>query len=353
MNVTHGLNETGASGQRLKRSPVLFEKGMTLLRTLPLCVLLLLTGARFATAQAANPGPDMVVIRGGTFAQGSPEHEAGRRDVEGPQHPVELASFKISRTEVTVADFRHFVESSGYLTDAERDAPTWGNPSEGCFSHLTPGAHSAQWVPRRSWRDPGYPQEDTHPVVCVSWNDAQAYIRWLSELAGSEYRLPSESEFEYAHRAGMETPWPWPSDVDPCLFSSQAERRLIDAIPDWRGEAAQCDDGYPFTAPVGTFPPNDFDLMDMAGNVSEWVQDCWHENYAGAPSSGSAWELEEDEPCEDRVLKGGDFVSSPSRLRSAHRSSIHPAFRTYHAGFRIAESLGEPTDPTEVAQGHD
>lgn len=309
--------------------------------TLPLwpLVLALLTGPVMARPHAqAIDSPEMVELRqiaAGRFLQGSPPSDPLRAPNEGPVRTVDVPSFSIGRFEVTVRQFRSFVEATGYVTDAEHDVPVGGAPAPGCFSHRLRGQPSVGWVPGRSWRNPGYPQHDGHPVVCVSWRDAQAYVSWLAQVTGRPFRLPSESEFEYARRGGTTSAWGWPDEATPCLQANLADRHLDEALPDWMA-VIDCDDGHAFTAPVGAFRANLFGLHDMAGNVSEWTSDCWHADYRGAPANGGPWEVGGAEACSGRVLRGGDFASRPGQLRAAHRSWIPPEFRTYHAGFRVA-----------------
>lgn len=315
-------------------------------RQIPFWILLLTAITTLpAGAQEAETGlaQDVVVLPGGTFRQGSPQEEQGRRDNEGPVREVKVAPFALGRFEVTVGDFRSFAERTGYRTDADRNVPIGGQPAPGCWSHLQPGEPSAGWVPGRSWREPGFAQSEGHPVVCVSWVDATAYVSWLRRETGLPYRLPTESEFEYVNRAGSPGPWPWPVDAESCRYANQADASLKERFPAWRSEVANCDDGHAFSAPVGSYGSNPFGLEDMAGNVSEWSRDCWHDDYLGAPVDGSSWEPEVEADCSWRVLRGGDFVTSPVRFRSAHRTSIPPSFRTYHAGFRIAMSV-RPAD---------
>lgn len=290
------------------------------------------------TAQTLPPTlkESMVVLPGGIFNQGSPHNEAGYQDREGPVREVHLQPFALTRFEVTVAEFRSFVEETGYLTDAERDIPAFDQPAQGCFSHQRPGEPSADWVAGRSWRDPGFAQADTHPVVCVSWNDASAYVAWLREQTGLNYRLPTESEFEYAQRAGTRTPHTWPVDGQLCVRANHGDESLRSVIPDWESETTSCSDGHAFSAPVGSYEINAFGLHDMVGNVSEWTGDCWHETYQDAPSDGRSWESSPTTECRGRVLRGGDFMSSTSQLRSANRTWIPESFRTYHVGFRVA-----------------
>lgn len=291
-----------------------------------------------AKAGAGDGQPeDMVLIPGGSFFQGSADDDPGYRDVEGPRREVHLAPFLLSRHEVTVGQIKTFVERSGYVTDAERNTPVGGRAAEGCWSHQRPGEFSPAWVAGRDWRDPGFAQDESHPVVCVSWNDAQAYVAWLSETSGLRYRLPSESEFEYAAQWMLESDADrTPFDGRPCESANHADRSLREAMAQWPAPASACDDGHAFTAPVGSYAVNGIGLHDMKGNASEWVADCWHAGYSGAPIDGSARETDAGAQCRARVLRGGDFAGSEASLRDTQRSYIPPAFRTYHAGFRLA-----------------
>lgn len=306
-----------------------------------LALLLVVAPQALAGEGGGQPG-DMLPLPGGTFIQGSAEGDPGHREVEGPRREVQVAPFHLSRHEVTVGQFRTFVERTGYVTDAERNEPAGGRPAQGCWSHQRPGEFSPGWVAGRDWRDPGFAQDESHPVVCVSWNDAQAYMAWLGETSGHRYRLPSESEFEYAARSmpGSETSAE-SYEARACEFANHADRRLREAVSGWRAQTSDCDDGHAFTAPVGSYPVEGFGLHDMKGNASEWVADCWHAGYQGAPTDGSAREAEAGTQCGARVLRGGDFVGGAASLRVTHRSNIPPAFRTYHAGFRVARDVGD------------
>ncbi len=130
-----------------------------------------------------------------------------------------------------------------------------------------------------SWRAPGFEQADRHPAVCVSWRDAQAYVAWLSAETGERYRLPSEAEWERAARAGTETQRYWgDGEADQCAYENGRTG----------GPGGRCEDGMTYTAPVGSYAANGFGLFDLLGNVREWVEDCWHDDYAGAPDDGGA-----------------------------------------------------------------
>ena len=170
--------------------------------------------------------------------------------------------------------------------------------------------------------DVGFGRE-RRPAVNVSPKEAEAYAAWLTEVTGVQYRLPSETEWEYAARAGSDTRYPWGNDVG-------NNRANCD------GCGSEWDDAR--TAPVGSFPANAFGVHDTAGNVYEWVADCGREGYEGAPSDGTVWIT--DEACRTRMMRGGSWVSLPRALRSANRVRNHPvAFRDINVGFRVARDL--------------
>jgi len=263
-------------------------------------------------------GPEMVKIPVGTFLMGSPDDEKGRLEREGPVHRVTFARpFAMGRYEVTVAEFGMFVKATGYRTDAERCG-------EGCWHVvLTKGMLRDKPTEDASWRNPYIDQTGVHPVVCVSWNDAQAYVKWLSKETGKRYRLPTEAEWEYAARANTKTAYWWGDDFK----GNRANCRF-------------CGSGWDFlkgTAPVGSFPANPFGLSDTAGNVWEWVQDCMHQSYKGAPEDGRAWGEEDCGKCGWRGDRGGSWGNSPDTLRSAFRGWD---YRPHHLiGFRLAQDL--------------
>jgi formylglycine-generating enzyme required for sulfatase activity len=271
--------------------------------------------------------PEMVVIAAGEFMMGSPKDEEGRWDNEGPQHKVKIArAFALGRYAVTVGEFRRFVAASAYETEAE------GKPSEGLATLVD---DKWDWSKGKSWRDPGFPQDDRHPVVGVSWNDALAYARWLAKETGKTYRLPSEAEWEYAARAGTTTSHYWGDEPNQaCRYANVADRTAKAKFPGWT--IHDCDDGYVYTAPVGSFQPNAFGLYDMIGNVWEWTQDCWNESYQGAPTDGSAWGMGD---CGRRVVRGGSWGDEPQNCRCANRGWVEPGGRVSNLGFRLARTL--------------
>ena len=255
--------------------------------------------ADVATFRDCPSCPEMVVIPAGTFRMGCVSGSDACYSDERPVHQVEIASFALSRHEVTRGQFSAFVAATGHDTPG------------GCV-----GFRSG------SWRDQSG-QRDDHPVVCVNWNDAQAYVRWLGRETGERYRLPSESEWEYGARAGTMTAWYWGDRAqDQCQYANASD--------------SGCDDGWERTAPVGSFRANGFGLHDMAGNVWEWVEDCWHDDYGGAPRDGSAWSRGGD--CGRRVLRGGSWSNDPRFLRSADRYRYDAENRYSDFGFRVART---------------
>ncbi len=282
---------------------------------------------------------------------GSPDNETGRYENEGPLHPVTLPGpYLLGKTEVTVGQFRRFIENTGYRTDAEK--------AHGSFLR---DARSGQWrlVRGVNWRHDhtGAPAADDMPVVHVSWRDAQAYVQWLSAQTGHTYRLPSEAELEYANRAGTQTRFWW-GDGSPQLLVANLRGEIdLSAFPAKLRQPTPGEynyvvhdgptelyfenygDGHTGAAPVGSFAPNPFGLYDTTGNVWEWTQDCWHDDYTGAPTDGSAWTFRNKGQCRTRVLRGGSWYCFPRHLRSANRYSESLDFRNMYIGFRVARDL--------------
>lgn len=280
---------------------------------------------------SGGQGPGMVVLPVGRFAMGSGREDARQRASELPQHTVQFKrGFAMSRTEITVGQFRSFVDASGYRTH------TRGNRSAPVYDE-----RSGSIVERRgvTWRNDyaGKTASDDLPVVHVSWEDAVAYAQWLSEQTGARYRLPSEAEFEYALRAGSSGMFPWPGQVPPKGAENLTGAR--DASPsgrNWRNAFEGYGDGHWGPAPVGRFAANALGLADINGNVSEWVADCWHDSYARAPRDGSAWV---NPGCEKRVIRGGSWASSPDQSRSAFRAASAPDRTSPRLGFRVVREL--------------
>jgi formylglycine-generating enzyme required for sulfatase activity len=189
----------------------------------------------------------------------------------------------------------------------------------------------------RSFLMPGYAQAGNHPAVCVSWTDAQAYVDWLSHTTGKSYRLPSEAEYEYAARAGGTARYGLSEDpAELCRFANGADQSArTSGLPDDASYMA-CTDGYPYTAPVGSFAANAFGLYDLIGNVWEWTADCFADDYRAAASDGAA---RSQAVCPARAVRGGDWFSSAFLLRPAVRAKANPDAHHDDIGFRVVRTL--------------
>ena len=275
--------------------------------------------------------PEMVVIPAGSFATGSRAAEqelassagltANLTSYENPQRHVNIRSFAAGRYAISKGEFAAFVRAKGYQTEAER--------GDGCFAW-----NGKEWKTDTAynWRNVGFAQADNHPVVCVSWNDAQAYIAWLNQSSGQTYRLLSEVEREYAARGGTQTAFWWGDSINTAQANYGGTGLNYNGSP--KGEWRQA------TVPVNSFSPNPFGLYNVHGNVWEWVEDCWHGNYSGAPTDGSAWTT----GCSGnyRVLRGGSWFNLPAYLRSTYRDWITPGGRGGDVGLRLARTLFTP-----------
>jgi len=275
--------------------------------------------------------PAIVVVPIGSFTMGSPAQEAGHRSTEEPQREVKVVlGFALGEDEVSVADFRAFVDDAKYQTDAEKIG-----------SSTVYDEDSGRTIDRRgiSWRNDysGAIAADNLPVVHVSWNDAKAYTQWLSARTGKRYRLPSEAEYEYALRAGTTTRYWWGDGNPPSKLAnltgdgdkSPSGRRWSNAFPRYS-------DGYWGPAPIGKFAANPFGLRDIDGNVADWVEDCWHDSYLRAPADARAWV---NPGCERRVVRGASWGSAPEQARSAFRTNLPVDARNSQVGIRVARDL--------------
>ena len=229
----------------------------------------------------------MVVVPAGRFTMGSPSSEPGRVSDESPQHQVTIGySFAVGKYPVTRDEYARFASETG--------------------------ANSA-------WQNPGFPQTGMDPVVNVNWADAKAYVAWLSTKTRKSYRLLSESEYEYAERAGTTTTYWWGDSAD--QLCSRANSGPCNRLS---------------TVPVGSYPANAFGLYDMLGNTLEWTEDCYNSSYTGAPDDGTAWT---SGTCGRRVLRGGSWVGYSGVLRSADRVGGSAVARVSVGGFRVARTL--------------
>ena len=285
--------------------------------------------------KSGGKGPQMVVLPRGRFRMGSPSGETGRYSNEGPVRTVTIGKrIAMGRYEVTVGEFRRFVKSSGYRTEAERN--TGGK--QGCYTLENQGRNKWDWTPGRFWSNLEYRAKEDQPVVCVSWHDARRYIEWLNEETGGGYRLPSESEWEYAVRAGSGSRYHFGDDESElCRYGNVADTTRLPNGNVWTNKV-NCSDGAVYPVAVGSYRPNAFDLYDMHGNVREWVEDCYHEDYESAPTDGRAWTTNCDSSGR-AVLRGGAWNSYPQYLRSASRDWSGRANRDIYIGFRLVQDL--------------
>ena len=280
--------------------------------------------------------PEMVVVPAGTYLMGSPTDDPrqGKDGVEQPQHRVTISyAFAVGKFEVTRNEYARFALEA-HLRDPD-----------GCNVHEPP-----HW-PKKiglNWHTTPFRQTGRDPVLCVSWEEAQRYTQWLSRKTGHTYRLLSEAEWEHVARAGMSTQAFWGDDEKrACEYGNVVDLTLVERFPEtkWEvpaprnpnpGHVVPCHDGHVFTAPVGSYKPNAFGLYDTAGNVFEWVADCWSANHDGAPTDGSP---RTDGDCTNRVNRGGSWTSNPTGLRSAYRWNDTARLHFIDLGFRVAREL--------------
>jgi len=289
------------------------------------------TPFRDAFQDRSGDGPEMIWLPGGTFRMGSPEG-VGEKN-EHPAHDVTQSHFAVGKFPLTVGEFRRFAEATGYKTEAEQGggALVWNRGEYGDKKDA-------------SWRNPYMAQDEDHPVVCISWNDAQAYCEWLSKVTGQTYGLLTEAQWEYACRAGSDTAY--------CFGDDEAG---LDAYS-WFGDQSESAS----THPVGKKEPNAWALYDMHGNVWEWVSDWYAEDYYGqlarspaATASGAASDAAHTaseakssaskdpsgpETGSDRVVRGGSWGNVAGLCRSAYRGWSDPGYRDSNLGFRLSRT---------------
>ena len=306
-----------------------------------------LVASPFPAAWSANEFQDcpscpvMVNLPAGSFLMGTAiddrltDPRTGKPATnDGPQHKVSIDNpFAVGKYEITVDQFAAFVAATGYQTT-------------GPCMEFSPEA-SFNISEDVDWDRPGFEQTGNAPVGCVSFFDARAYIAWLKDTTGENYRLPSEAEWEYAARAGSTGPYHWGDDrMQVCTYANvrsagahtiskrQLESDRIDGFP--------CDDGMPLWSPAGNFEPNDFGLHDVQGNTWEWVADCNHKDYVGAPTDGSAWRDETDskDGCQFGVIRGGSYLNLVERSSVTVRAGRPQSGRATNMGFRVARGGG-------------
>lgn len=251
-----------------------------------------------------NVCPEMVVLPAGSYLMGTSEDEVGHQPDEGPQREVTFKEpFAIGIHPVTAAEWDVFIQETG---TPRRSGDT--RPGRAC----TDGKPTYSYGPRQ-------------PAVCMTFQDVEAYVKWLAKKTGKPYRLPSEAEWEYAARAGSTGPFPFPFDKEGVYMINRHANTYGDA------------DGYEHTSPVGSYPPNKFGVFGMHGNVHERLPDCSCDSYNGAPVDGSVW-LENDN-CEIRVMRGNDWIEPPIFSRSGNRNNVHVDTVGDWLGLRVARDL--------------
>ncbi|MBV7575529.1 formylglycine-generating enzyme family protein [Pseudomonas sp. PDM32] len=247
--------------------------------------------------------PEMVVLPAGTFTMGTPDDEVGREPDEGPMHEVTFDQpFAMSRYQITAGEWNQYMKETG-ITLPDGDT----RPGRACTNGK-----------------PSYPQGPRQPAVCMNFTEVSAYVAWLSMKTGQHYHIVSEAQREYAARGGSTGAFPFPFDPG-TEYSIATHANTYGPT-----------DGYSYSSPVGSYPANAFGLYDMHGNVYEWIADCYHPDYVGAPTDGSAW-TEPD--CDTLRIRGNDWGEAPVFSRSGNRNDIDPQTRGDWIGFRVVRSL--------------
>jgi len=283
-------------------------------------------GSTFRDCEAC---PEMVVIAAGSFVMGTPAAAlpSGQAGAEAGAMVIQIPhAFALGRHEVTRREFARFITESGH------------EPRPGC-RNWDPALARFNEDARRSWQNPATPVEavEDHPVTCVTFADARAYVQWLARETGEPYRLPSEAEWEYAGRGGTTTLRPWgDAPEEGCEYANTYDV-TADAAYRLGWPHAGCRDGHADLARVGQFQANSFKLHDMIGNVQEWVQDCATDSYLGRPRDARAWEWLGG--CKRRIQRGGSWLTPPDASRSAYRAAAPEGDRSDGTGFRIAKDL--------------
>lgn len=298
--------------------------------------LLLAFSCNALMAAPAIMEPPMVLIPAGSFAMG----DASAKPIPNypspfPVHQVRIAAFQMAKYEVTVSQFRQFIEATGYKAESS----CWKHTANDWGMSVAPG----------SWSANAYPHGEQLPVMCVSPLDAKAYIKWLAKETRKPYRLPSEAEWEYAARAGSKDAYHFGVDLpQSCRYANTLDKTGSPVLRKMTGKTGEgktppCDDGVAFTSVPGMFEANAFGLFDMVGNLKEFVEDCQHDSYEGAPADGSAWTTNCSK--EMMIRRGGSYTNRDSSTWRGHASADNSSS---FDGFRVA--LGSP-GPVRDTQG--
>lgn len=342
-------------------------------------LLAILLVALCVTSSAAEPvavpanslGIKLVRIPGGEFVRGFTTDNRREHDFhlahpysnkqnfkeETPAHRVRLSQpFEMATSEVTVGQFKQFVKATKYTTDAEKSGGALG-----CFPEEKDYVDRFHKDPAITWKTPGFAQTDEHPVVAVSWNDAQAFCQWLSDEENAIYRLPSEAEWECACRAGGTTWYSWGTDPDLAYTHANVADGALEAAQPRTTQFQRAvklgpedGDGVVFTAPVETYKPNAWGLHDMHGNVWEWCQDRWSADVYERFFDGVPRQERKDVVIEDplfetetdqhrygdwRVMRGGAWTCAPAAVRCSIRTFAEAGDASVYTGFRVVREV--------------
>jgi formylglycine-generating enzyme required for sulfatase activity len=269
----------------------------------------------------------MVLVPAGSAKIGSPRDEPERQGDREDQVKVTFAKpFAVGRFAVTRAEFGAFANATAHKSDG--GCHVWS--TAGADGRTGLGGRSGEWTLQadRSWASPGFPQNERHPVACINWHDARAYVAWLSSKTSRPYRLLSEAEREYVARAGTSTPFWWGAQIT--TRNANYDGNYTFAEGGSKGDYRQQ------TVPVDTFAPNPWGLFNVHGNVWEWTEDCWNASHSGNPGDGGARARGD---CGFRVLRGGSWLVAPKALRAANRGWFRPGNRYHTNGLRVARTL--------------
>ncbi len=293
-------------------------------------------GAQFAGTITNSINMQLALIPAGEFLMGAADSDQDANADEAPAHRVQISRpFYIGVHEVTLGEFRAFVDATGYITAAETEDSSGYDEQTQTFQYGRRGFN---------WRNLGWKQADDHPVLNVNWFDAIKFCEWLSQKERRTYRLPTEAEWEYACRAGTKARFILGDSSDNLKGSANVQdQSLAEKQPRFSNsdsvgylrKPVPWNDGYPFSAPVGSFQPNGFGLHDMLGNAAEWCQDWYGEAHYSHSSSAPVDPTGPDSGS-TRVARGGAFLHQPRHCRVSHRISGLPAYHNYVIGFRVA-----------------
>jgi formylglycine-generating enzyme required for sulfatase activity len=268
----------------------------------------------------------MAQIPAGTVTMGDIEDDGGISNQERI-HQVHVGGYALSKTEITNAQFTAFVRATGYA------------PGNTCWTFEN-GTFEER--PDRNWRYPGFPHQGNHPVTCLNLTDVNAYAQWLSRITGRQYRLPTESEWQYAAELGgpgdqkVASPW-----LQACVYGNAIDATGSPQVVDATWVVHSCTDGYSYSTAVAKMKPNALGLYDMRGNVWEWTQDCFGRPASDRPTNNNARDSNawSSRDCKSNVLRGGSWYADSQSMRSNYRIGYDPTERNFSFGFRLASSL--------------